>query len=109
MFTLFGALLVDMFSHELVQDPFTPRHVSKRLLSILLMCFPGIEPMFDRCHGVCFGLLFTSDNDLGRSLILPYGTISLAAPHNFTVRNDFLGRDRLREKRSPGCERFKKV
>jgi len=32
--------------------------------------------MFDRC--VCFGLLFTSDDDLGRTLILPYGTFSSA-------------------------------
>jgi len=41
-----------------------------------LPCFPGIEPMSDRC--VCFGLLFTSDDDLGRTFILPYGTFSSA-------------------------------
>jgi len=25
--------------------------------------FPGVEPMFDRDRCVCFGLLFTSDDD----------------------------------------------
>ena len=38
------------------------------------LCFPGDEPMLDWC--VCFGLLFTSDVDLGRTFILPYGTFS---------------------------------
>jgi len=42
----------------------------------LCPCFPVIEPMFDRC--VCFGLLFTSDDDFGRTFILPYGTFSSA-------------------------------
>ena len=40
------------------------------------LCFPGDEPMFDRCF--CFGLLFTPDDDLGRTFILPYGTFSSA-------------------------------
>jgi len=31
------------------------------------LCFPGIEPMFDPC--VCFGLLFTSDDNLSRTFI----------------------------------------
>ena len=44
-------------------------------------CFPGIETMFDRC--VCFGLFLTSDDDLGRTFILPYGTILPAAPHAY--------------------------
>ena len=35
--------------------------------------------MFDCC--VCFGLLFTSDDDLGRTFILPYRTIFSASPH----------------------------
>jgi len=47
-------------------------------MSPLGLCFPGIEPMFDRC--VCLGLLFTSDDDLGRTFILPYGTIFPAQP-----------------------------
>ena len=33
------------------------------------LCFLGIEPMFDSC--VCFRLLFISDDDLGRTFILP--------------------------------------
>jgi len=45
------------------------------------LSFPGIEPMFDRC--ICFGLLFTLDDDLGRTFILPYGTILPAAPHYY--------------------------
>ena len=32
--------------------------------------------MFDRC--VCFGLLFTSDDNLGRTFVLPYRTFSSA-------------------------------
>jgi len=32
--------------------------------------------MFDRC--VCFVLLFTSDNDLGRTFIVPYRTTFLS-------------------------------
>jgi len=35
--------------------------------------------MFDRC--VCFGLLFTSDDELDRTFILPYGTVFPASPH----------------------------
>jgi len=54
--------LVDNFIHEsdvtFLQDPFST-------------CFPGIEPMFDPC--VCFGLLFTLDNDLGCTFIFLYG------------------------------------
>ena len=40
------------------------------------MGFPGIEPMLDRC--VCFGSLFTSNDDFGRTFILPYRTFSCA-------------------------------
>jgi len=40
------------------------------------LCFPGIETMFDRC--VCFGLLFTLDDNLDSAFILPYGTFSFA-------------------------------
>ena len=65
--------LVDNFSHESdvtsLQDPF--------------LCFPGIEPMFDRC--VCFGLLFTLDDDLGRTFILPYRTFSSADTSNLLI------------------------
>jgi len=39
--------------------------------------------MFDRC--VCFGLLFTSDDDLGRTIILPYGTFSSADASNLLI------------------------
>jgi len=41
--------------------------------------------MFDRCHGVCFGLLFTSDDDLGRTFILPYWTFSSADASNLLI------------------------
>jgi len=44
---------------------------------------PGIEPMFDRC--VCFGLLFTSDDDLGPTFILPYWTYSSADASNLLI------------------------
>ena len=47
------------------------------------LCFPGIEPMFDRC--VWFGLLFTSYDDLGRTFILPYGTFSSADASNLLI------------------------
>jgi len=47
------------------------------------LCFPGIEPMFDRC--VCFGLLFTSDDDLSHTFILPYGTFSSADASNLLI------------------------
>jgi len=39
--------------------------------------------MFDRCD--CFGLLFTSDDDLGRTFILPYGTLSCADASNLLI------------------------
>jgi len=35
-----------------------------------------MSPCLDRC--VCFGLLFTSDDDLGSMFILPYGAFSSA-------------------------------
>ena len=44
--------------------------------------------MFDRC--VCFGLLFTSDDDLGRTFILPYGTFSSADASNLLIPIDGL-------------------
>ena len=33
----------------------------------------------------CFGLLFTSDDDLGRTFILPYGTFSSADASNLLI------------------------
>ena len=38
-------------------------HVLELECLVLSLGVLGIEPMFDR--GVCFGLLFTSDDDLG--------------------------------------------
>jgi len=37
----------------------------------------------DRC--VCFELLFTSDDDLGRAFTLPYGTFSSADSPNLLI------------------------
>ena len=39
--------------------------------------------MFDRC--VCFGLLFTSDDELGRTVILSYGIFSSADASNLLI------------------------
>jgi len=39
--------------------------------------------MFDRC--VCFGLLFTPDDDLSRTFISPYGTFSSADASNLLI------------------------
>ena len=64
--------LVDNFSHE--SDVTSLQETSS---------FPGIEPMFDRC--VCFGLLSTSDDDLGRKFIFPYGTFSSADASNLLI------------------------
>jgi len=47
------------------------------------LSFPGIEPMFDRCF--CSGLLLTSDDDLDRTFILPYGTFSSADASNLLI------------------------
>ena len=56
--------------------------------------------MFDRC--VCFGLLFTSDDELGRTSILPYGTIFMQLGDCFScplpqmyVRMNVLCRERI--------------
>ena len=39
--------------------------------------------MFNRC--VCFGLVFISDDDLSRTFILPYGTLSSADASNLLI------------------------
>jgi len=49
------------------------------------LCFPGIEPMFDHCHGVCYGLLFTPNDDLGHTIILPYWIFSSADASNLLI------------------------
>jgi len=45
--------------------------------------FPGIEPMFDLF--ACFGLLFTLDDNLACTFILPYGTFSFADDSNLLI------------------------
>jgi len=41
--------------------------------------------MVDRDRCVYFGLFFTSDDDLGRTFILPYGTFSSAEASNLLI------------------------
>ena len=68
------------------------RHVPTRPLHVtslhdpflfLLLYFPGFERMFDCC--VCFGFLFTSDDHLGHTFILLFGTFSSADASNLLI------------------------
>ena len=71
--------------------PYLDLSKDRKLVDNFIHESPGIEPMFDRC--VCFGLplftsthmqrLFTSDDDLGPTLISLYGTIFPSSPHAF--------------------------